>query len=195
MKPGDEHSSVYEIINSTCPISSKSVNEIIDLVRYIEIEKQEVFIKVNQYNSAEYFVLEGICRSFLINPDGEEITISFFDDNSILSPYTTRTNQSRSALNFQALTAVRIALIDASKFENLMVENLEIREFGNMVLRNELKSKIEKEIGMASLTAKERLLRFREAYPLFENLIPHPTISSYLGITNISLSRLRKEII
>jgi hypothetical protein len=53
---------------------------------------------------------------------------------------------------------------------------------------------VEKEIGMASQTAKERLIKFREDYPILENLIPHTTISTYLGITNISLSRLRNEL-
>jgi CRP-like cAMP-binding protein len=85
--------------------------------------------------------------------------------------------------------------MDADRFEGFMIENLEIREFGNRVLRIELKNKVEKEIGMASQTAKERLLKFREQYPLLENTIPHSVISSYLGITNISLSRLRKELV
>jgi CRP-like cAMP-binding protein len=55
--------------------------------------------------------------------------------------------------------------------------------------------KVEKEIGLASFTAKKRLIRFREQYALLENLIPHTDIATYLGITNISLSRLRKELL
>ncbi|MEM6343465.1 MAG: hypothetical protein AAF927_06275 [Bacteroidota bacterium] len=61
-------------------------------------------------------------------------------------------------------------------------------------MQNELLQKVDKEIGLASLKAKDRLIKFREEYPQLENLIPHPHIASYLGITNISLSRLRKEI-
>jgi CRP-like cAMP-binding protein len=115
--------------------------------------------------------------------------------NSILSPHTTRTIKGFSSLNFQALTDAKLAELDASEFESLMVENLEIREFGNTVLRQELGKKVDKEISLASLTAKERLLKFREQYPLLENLIPHNDIATYLGITNISLSRLRRELI
>ena len=99
-----------------------------------------------------------------------------------------------SSLNFQALTTVRLGEIDARAFEQLMVDNLEVREFGNTVLRNELQQKVQKEIGMASLTARERLLKLREDFPLLENLIPHGHIATYLGITNISLSRLRREL-
>ncbi len=176
-------------------MSETSLRTIIDIVEFIEYPKNEVFIKENKRNNTEYFVLEGVCRSFLLNPEGEEITISFFSDSSVISPHTTRTSHGLSMLNFQALTPLKLGIMDASRFEEFMVENLEIREFGNTVLRNELKHKVEKEIGMASQTARERLLKFRKEYPLLENLIPHTTISTYLGITNISLSRLRNELV
>jgi len=183
-----------DIIHRTIPMSASSLDAIIDIVEYVEFQKNEIFINEGKRNSKEYFVLEGVCRSFLLNPEGEEITISFFSERSIISPYTTRTANGISNLNFQALTPLKLGAMDADSFEKFMVDNLEIREFGNIVLRNELRQKVEKEIGMASLTAKERLIKFREQYPLLENMIPHTVISTYLGITNISLSRLRNEL-
>ena len=185
---------VQEIILRNFKMSSTSLETIMGIVEYIEYQKNDIFIVEGKRDSREYFVLEGVCRSFLLNPDGEEITISFFSGKSIISPHTTRTINGYSNLNFQALTEVKMGAMNASRFEEFMVENLEIREFGNSVLRNELKKKVEKEIGMASQTAKERLIKFREDYPILENLIPHTTISTYLGITNISLSRLRNEL-
>ena len=186
---------VTKIIQSILPISINSCDSIENLIEYIEYKKGATFIKERQNNSKEYFILDGICRSYLYSPEGEEITISFFSSKSILSPFMTRTSNRKSSLNFQALTDLKLGVMDASKFENLMVENLEIREFGNTVLRNELKLKVEKEIGLVSTTASERLLRFRQEFPLFENLIPHPAIATYLGITNVSLSRLRREVL
>ena len=186
---------IRDIIQNICPLSETSLKDIVDIVEYIDCRKEELFIKEGKRNYNEYFVIEGVCRSFLLNPEGEEITISFFTANSILSPYTTRTSGGVSNLNFQALTPLKMGVMDAAKFEELMVENLEIRDFGNRVLRNELNQKVEKEIGMASLTARERLIKFREQYPLLENLVPHTTISTYLGITNISLSRLRSDLV
>ena len=185
---------IKKIIQSIIPISFTSCQAIEDLIEYREYEKGETFINEGQNNSKEYFILEGICRSYLLNPEGDEITISFFSNKSIMSPYNTRTSNRKSSLNFQALTDLKLGVMDAFKFENLMVENLEIREFGNTVLRTELQQKIAKEISLASTTASDRLLRFRQEYPMFENLIPHPTIASYLGITTVSLSRLRRDL-
>ena len=72
-----------------------------------------------------------------------------------------------------------------------MIKDIEIRNF---VLQNELILKVEKEIGLASLTAKERLIEFRKKYKHLENFVPHTDIASYLDIKNISLSCLRKDL-
>jgi CRP-like cAMP-binding protein len=186
---------VKNIINRIFPITDKSFQYIEELLVLETYKKGETFIQRNKRNEKEYFILSGVCKSYLINPEGDEITISLFTENSVLSPFQIRTSKSISNLNFKALTDLELASIDAKKFESLMIENVEIRNFANTVLQNELISKVEKEIGLASLSAKERLIDFRKRYKMLENIIPHPDIASYLGITNISLSRLRKDLI
>ena len=182
------------LINKVSPVSERSLDLVNDLIVIEVYEKGDVFIDRGKRNNKEYFVYEGICRSFLLNPEGEEVTISFFLEGSVLSPNKTRTANQISHLNFQALTRLTVASLNADKFEQLMINHIDIREFGNMVLQNELLAKVEKEIGLASLNAKERLILFREKYHFLENLISHGDIASYLGITNISLSRLRKGL-
>lgn len=185
---------IKEIINSIYPISPISLETIIAAMEMEDFNAGTNVILVKKKNNKEYFVLEGICGSYLTNSEGNEVFISFFTEKSILSPYLTRTSNGLSTLNVKALTNVKFASLNAQIFEKMIVEDLEIREFANTVLRNELNKKVEKEINLASLSAKERLIKFRESFPLLENLIPHPCIASYLGITNISLSRLRKDI-
>lgn len=182
------------LVNKVSPVSEGSLDLMSDLILVEVYEKGDVFIDRGKKNNKEYFVYEGVCRSFLLSPEGEEVTISYFLEGSILSPNKTRTANQISHLNFQALTRLTVASLNADQFEQLMINHIDIREFGNMVLQNELLAKVEKEIGLASLNAKERLILFREKYHILENLISHADIASYLGITNISLSRLRREL-
>ena len=182
-----------EIIDEIFPISIESFEHIDRLLTIETFEKGEIFIKRNKRNEKEYFILNGVCKSYLISPNGEETTLSLFTENNILSPHSIRTSKNISFLNFKALTTIKLASMNAKKFEKLMIENMEIRHFGTTVLQNELKSKVQKEIGLASLTAKERLVEFRKKHKHLENLIPLTDIASYLGITNVSLSRLRKN--
>ena len=138
-------------------------------------------------------MIKGVVRSYLLSPDGDEITLSFFEDCSILSPQVTRTNKGHTLLNYQAITDCDLLKMDAAGFEHLIEANLEIRDFANTVLRHELMQKVNREIRLASWTAKERLEQFRKDFHMLENIVPHPMIASYLGITNVSLSRLRKS--
>jgi CRP-like cAMP-binding protein len=183
------------LVNKVSPVSEGSLNLISDLILVEVYEKGDVFIGRGKKNNKEYFVYEGICRSFLLSPEGEEITISYFLEGSVLSPNKTRTANQISHLNFQALTKLTVASLNADKFEQLMINHIDIREFGNMLLQNELLAKVEKEIALASLNGRERLILFREKYHFLENLISHVDIASYLGITNISLSRLRRGLL
>lgn len=188
------HLLLYPYLNTISPLSKQSFTELAQLLTYQTSAKDELFIKRDKANGLEYILLEGICRSFVYNPEGEEITIGFFQGKAILPPHITRTIGEKSILYFQALTPLELVIFDAQAFVNLMIENLEIRTFGNTVLKNELLHKVDKEIGLATLPAKERLLAFRKRFRMLENLVPHPHIASYLGITNISLSRLRGEL-
>lgn len=174
-------------------LSSKSRKEFAIICEELNSENGTILFKPNQPERSEYILLKGIARSFLLNTEGEEITLSFFEDNTVLPPFVTRTANGKSLLYCQALTDYTFARIDAKAFESLMIDNLEIREFGNTVLRQELLIKVYKEIRMASWSAKERLAQFRKDFSMFENRIPHPMIASYLGITSVSLSRLRKR--
>ncbi|MCJ8291412.1 MAG: Crp/Fnr family transcriptional regulator [Crocinitomicaceae bacterium] len=182
------------LINNVRSISETSLDLVANLIEVENYEKGDLFIGKGKKNNKEYFVFKGLCRSFLLSPEGDEVTISYFLEGSVLSPSKTRTFDKISRLNFQALTDLTVASMDADAFEHLMIHHLDIREFGNTVLQLELQVKVEKEIGLASLNAKERLIQFREKYHFLENLISHVDIASYLGITNISLSRLRKDL-
>ena len=187
------HKKISSIINSVSKVSEKSAAKIISITNYVNYKKGELITSVGQKNNLEYFITDGICKSFLSTPDGKDVTISLFPSKSIISPSTTRNKKGKSVINIQALTDVEIATIDATEFEKLMITDIEIREFGNSVLRNELMAKVEKEMALASLQGKDRLLLLRKNFPNIENQIPHADIASYLGITTISLSRLRTK--
>jgi CRP-like cAMP-binding protein len=181
------------IDNYKSHLTQRSIAAFANLCDELTLKKGTIILKPNQSDSSEYILLKGTARTFLVNTEGEEITLYFFEDNTIIPPYVTRTENGNSLLYCEVLTDCTFAIMDAKRFESLMIENIEIREFGNTILRQELLNKVQKEIRMASWTAKQRLEQFRKDFSMLENLLPHPMIASYLGITNVSLSRLRKQ--
>jgi CRP-like cAMP-binding protein len=186
---------IKDIVNKIHPLSDRSFDLILALICYEEHEKGDTFIQLNKPDKKEYFLVEGICKSFVTNHDGEDVTLAFYQSKGVLPPNATRTANNVSLCSFKSLSKLVLASVDAALFTKLMIENDEIRYFGNVVIRNELIKKTEKEIGLASLNARERLQKFRNDFPAFENKVPHTDIASYLGITSISLSRLRREML
>ncbi|MEP4534464.1 MAG: Crp/Fnr family transcriptional regulator [Cyclobacteriaceae bacterium] len=184
---------INKVIDHLNPnLSLKSRNEITDICKEIKVSENSLIVEKGKRNNSEYFLLNGIVRSYLTNQNGELNTLLFFEESSVLSPHVTRTSNSKSLINLEAVTECTLARIDAGEFENLIEKNLEIREFANTVLRQELLQKTNKEIRLISWTSKQRLEQFRKDFRMLENLVPHSMIATYLGITNVSLSRLRK---
>jgi len=189
----DQQHKVRRIIEEIHPLSAASLELLFQITEFQNVQKG-CFIKKNEANRSEYFILEGIVRTYVLNPEGAEMSLSFFQENAILSPYKTRTANGLSRVFAQAVTPTQLALIDAEKFFYLQANNQELRTFAVRVLENELIQKTEKEIAMASCTAAERLARFRQQFLGLENRVPHSYIASYLGITHVSFSRLRATI-
>lgn len=185
---------VRPILNKYYTISTDTFEQFYASFELLQVEKGKAFIRKGRRENFEYILVEGICHSFLFSPEGEEVTISFFVDQTVLPPHITRTQKGVSTLNFQTLRDSTFIRFSAQFFEQFMIDNLDVRAWGNEVLKNELALKVEREIDLASLNARERLIKFRHRFPMLENWIPHPKIASYLGITNVSLSRLRKEL-
>jgi CRP-like cAMP-binding protein len=186
--------SIESMLSQLAPyLSARTRGSVAALCTSLAVDKGDTFIELGKRNGQEYILQNGIVRSYLLNQAGNEVTLSFFEGPAVLSPFLTRTVAGRSLLNFQALTPCHLAVLEAAAFEKLIEEDLQVRAFANDVLRRELVQKVHKEIGLSAHSAAERLDQFRKQYPTFENTVPHPMIASYLGITNVSLSRLRKR--
>jgi hypothetical protein len=70
----------------------------------------------------------------------------------------------------------------------------EFREFGRMMLVTNYSILHDRMLGMIKDTAENRYLKLMKHYPdIFQN-VPLKIIASYLGITDTSLSRIRKEL-
>lgn len=185
---------IEEITKQVISLSDQTLLALEESMKNEIFTENEVFISLNEPNENEYFIYEGICRSFLYTSSGAEVTLQFFMEKSVLSPNIIRTEDNLSNQNVQAITNVTGFSINKNKFRSLMNQFKDLEMFAHMSVQRELKKLINKESDLISLSAKKRLLTFRKKFPKLEQLIPHSHIASYLGITTVSLSRLRAEL-
>ena len=156
-------------------------------------KNKDIFVEQNK-NEFEYFLISGVTHRYHISDKGEMVTTGFYMEKSVITPHFARTNKGKSIFSLQSLTDIVLAEIPVIELNKLRNSNREFKEFGQKTIEAELSKTFYNEIVFRSYSAKERLLELRKQYPNLENLIPHNNIASYLGITNVSFSRLRREL-
>ena len=179
------------VFNKNAPISPGVLEKLFSLFDIYTIDKGNEIVSQGKTNSKEYFLLSGILREFTVDENGIETTLDFYAGGSTIVPNFCRKINNRSILTVQALVKSIVAEIDTSVFVNLRNEYAELDKFSSSVIINLYRSKLQKQIFHATKSGKGKLEQLRKDFPGIENQIPLSYISSYLGITNVSLSRLR----
>ncbi|MEQ8434490.1 MAG: Crp/Fnr family transcriptional regulator [Oceanicaulis sp.] len=139
----------------------------------------------------EYILLSGRMVSLIGDAEGREVCVGFFIGPCVITPNLARTDQGKSLASLRAETDGQAASVEAAVLLDMMRGSPAIEDWANSVLRAELQRKTSREWSLAALKAKERLEWFRSRYPDHEALFNHSQIASFLGMTPVTLSRLR----
>jgi CRP-like cAMP-binding protein len=182
------------ILTGYSPVRKSSLDLISANCTLIHLEKMEHFSKAGQRDVNEYFILEGIAHRYVMNEEGQSVTTGFYLPESVVTPHFARTIDGKSIFNLQVLLTMVIAKIPVKVLDSFRYSYDDIRSFGQKVVERELLRSLSNEVAHRSMSARARLLLFREQYPNLENRVPHTCIASYLGITPVSFSRLRNEL-
>ena len=185
---------LYELLNDYGITSTFSKQLFTDKSTIREYSKIKHIFVEGKKNDLEYLLISGVLHRFNYSDKGDIVTTGFYMPQSVITPHFARTNKGKSIFNLQTLTEAVVAEIPVKELDNLRYNNKEYHEFGQRILEAELSQTYFNELVFRSYSAKERLLTLRKQFQNLENLIPHNIISSYLGITNVSFSRLRNEL-
>lgn len=173
-------------------------NQQIELIKskvvFKEIKKDEYCHEAGEIPKEIIFLTEGIMRICYYNNKGDEVTKFFFEENNFIADILSYNQEIPSTEYIQAITDCKY--ISFSK-ETMKEFSMTIIEWDSIVAKITAKGfaeKINKISPMMSEDAKERYLSFFEKFPNLANRIPLSYLASYLGITQSSLSRIRKNI-
>ena len=170
----------------------------IDLVqrnaKEIHLKKDNYFSEAGKIARQVAFVIEGVLRVCYYNNKGEEITRYFIDENNFAVDLNSFTCKIPSSEYVQAITNCKLFVFSADALKELSVTIIGWDNIINKITAKALIEKVTRISPMMAEDAKSRYLSFLDKFPQLANRIPLLFLASYLGITQSSLSRIRKNI-
>ena len=139
----------------------------------------------------EHIILDGRATSQITDPEGRAVCVGFHAGPCVVAPNVARTRNGTSLVSIDVIADALVAQMNSRALTELMLESEPIREWANGILQQELAFKADREWCLAALGGADRLAWFRKEFPHFEVLFGHYLIASFLGVTPVTLSRLR----
>ena len=174
-------------------ISKEAIEIVLQTAELKELKKGEILVHIGDTPKEMYFIISGLIRSYYIDISGNDVTRYFMTENSFCCSEILLI---KAPLNccFEALEDCCLICFDGNNFKSLMNENINYMKAYITVLEESLRYKIERENSFLLKSATERYIDFKKMYPRLEKRVNQSHIASYLGITPVSLSRIRRTI-
>ncbi len=174
--------------------SKQDLEKIFSAHQKRKFKKGDYFLKENEISDS-YLILEiGLMRSFVYNKDNQDITLEFFTKNDAVIDASSLFQKIPSNENIQAITDCVGYEIQFDDFQELFHDLEGMREWGRMWFTFQLFHAKHQKIEMITESASTRYLKILKEKPEIIQAAPLKQIASYLGITDTSLSRIRKEL-
>ena len=157
------------------------------------VRKGANIIQQGEPETKEFIILEGCATSRIYDPEGRAVCVGLYVGPCIITPNIARARGGVSLVSLETTTDTLVAKMGSAALTDLMIASEPVRNWANGVLREELSQKADREWCLAALGGADRLAWFRERYPGHEEIFTHSLIASFLGMTPVTMSRLRNN--
>jgi CRP-like cAMP-binding protein len=175
-------------------ISHLKAVEISALFKRKSISKNSLLLEDGKKSNEYLFLESGFMRAYTLDVEGNEVTTGFYSNGQLVFEPASFFNRTPSRETIQAITDCSGWYITFEELNHLFHSMPEFREFGRSVLVKGLSSLKVRMLSMINETAEERYARLMHTHPEIMQQASLKHIASYLGITDSSLSRIRKEM-
>jgi len=176
-------------------ITKDELKVIIPRYKQVIFKKNDYLLKEGQVEKSYWFIERGFIRSYIIDPEGNDITFNLYGSGDVVIDYPSMFFFAPTRENIQALTDLVCWELSFDDFQEMFNTILNFREQQRGLLVGSYFALKEHSISLIADQAKERYLRLMNEKPHIIQNVSLKHIATFLGITDTSLSRIRKEIV
>ena len=169
-------------------------NELESQLEIAEYRKGEPLVRQGSTAMEQFFILDGILKRVVSNPQGKEMILRFGAETEMDTSYAAWRLKTPVPYSIAAVTKVRVARLSMPHWVEFLERNSEVKlqfEYEVMRLMSEVMAHT---ITLHLLDAPGRLARFMRKHQDLLGRIPKKELASYLNLTPETLSRLKQRV-
>lgn len=160
----------------------------------LSFKKGDILINQNSVDNTIFFIRKGLIRCYNINEKGEEITFQLIPEFQLMGNTHFYLFQEPSKFCYEALEATNVYSINFDVLQSIISNNLKLESNRKFFFQKIIKGVFLRVESFVLLSPEERYLKYIKDFPNIINRAPDKYIANVLGITPVSLSRIRKRI-
>jgi CRP-like cAMP-binding protein len=184
---------IDNIIDNIFPLPERSKALLKESIYEINYPKAHVLFKVNRIDPKVYFIKKGMVRAYA-NQGDEEVTFWFGKEGDAVISMKNYVANQKGYETIELLEQCELYEIQTEELRKLYNSDIHIANWGRKFAEQELIKVEERFIFRQCKTALERYKDLINNDPALLQRVQLAYIASYLGITPVSLSRIRSEL-
>ncbi|WP_306548058.1 Crp/Fnr family transcriptional regulator [Desulfobulbus sp.] len=172
----------------------ENFEELMKAISYRDIAPGTILLSEGEVASKLFFVVRGCLRTYFIKEDGKDITAQFFVEDQIVASFESATTGTPSRAYIEAIENSVVGSIPLQALEGILNKSSAMREGFRRFLMERLAYYMERCSSYILDNPEKRYLHLLEDSPKLVDRLPKQYIASYLGITPVSLSRIRNRL-
>lgn len=180
------------IVQDIIRIPEESFIKLNSIISEITLSKGNLIFKQNRINNNIYFIAKGISRAY-VNQGMHEVTFAFFEEGQILLSIQSYVENLPGYENIELLEDCVLYQLRKEDLELLYATDIHLANWGRKLAD---KSFVETEKQLISRQFKSTAERYEEFIKGSPNLFQRVKlkhVASYLGMTQVTLSRIRAK--
>ena len=182
-------------IEAFCKLTEADWDLLLPHLEIKNIRKNELFIAEGKRAFEVAFVIEGMFRQYYTK-DGEEKTTYFFFENHFMTSYISCITAKPSLITIEALSNANYISFPYKVLQDLFEQSMAWQKFGRLIAEYLGIGLEERMVSLLLQSPEERYLDLLNSNKkkIIER-IPQHYIANYLGITPVSMSRIRSRLL
>jgi CRP-like cAMP-binding protein len=157
-----------------------------------EVPAKTLLLEEGKISRTMFFIEKGCLRTW-VNNNGKEITTQFFFEGDKVSSIESFRGNQPSLYNIESIEPCILQTISQKDFQNVLAHSPEMeKEMQEHLFRRLIQSQ-KLFFSYLKNTPQQRYQALIEEHPEIIKRVPQHYIASYLGITSVSLSRIRNR--